>query len=286
MKFNIQTVLSLVLSACVGIKADLTQDEKKTLLELHRNARKVLNAPDMKEIYWDDTMAAGAQKYSNLCKGMVHSDTSEGENLAGNSVHDVTRMFNQWMKEKEAFDESGYRAKFKGVSYDGKVVGHYSQIVWATNTKIGCGLTYCSNLSYHNLLVCRYETGNILKRQVYAEPTKTTTKKTTTTTKKKTTTTTKKTTTTTKKTTTTTKKRPLLPLKRRLLQQPKRLLQQKRPPLLLKRLLQLCGAKYGNAKCPTGQCCSYKGYCGTTKSFCAIANNCQPKYGICKDIKM
>ena len=101
---------------------------------------------------------------------MVHSDFSGGENLAANTIHNVSYMFNQWMAEKEAFDESGYRAKLMGVSYNGKVVGHYSQIVWATNTKVGCGLTYCEDYTYKNILVCRYQTGNILYQQVYGEP--------------------------------------------------------------------------------------------------------------------
>jgi len=99
---------------------------------------------------------------------MVHSGVGP-ENLAGNSLHDVTAMFNQWMDEKAAFDKSGYRAKFTNGVYNNEVVGHYSQIVWADNSKIGCGLTYCDNLSYKNLLVCRYETGNIIGYQVYGE---------------------------------------------------------------------------------------------------------------------
>jgi len=61
MKFNIPSIITFALSACIGIRADLTQDEKNTLLELHRNARSVLNAPDMKQIYWDSTLASGAQ---------------------------------------------------------------------------------------------------------------------------------------------------------------------------------------------------------------------------------
>ncbi|OUM65705.1 hypothetical protein PIROE2DRAFT_7202 [Piromyces sp. E2] len=99
---------------------------------------------------------------------MVHSGVGP-ENLAGNSHHDVTEMFNQWMAEKSAFDESGYRSNFINGVYNGKVVGHYSQIVWAENSKVGCGLTYCDNLDYKNLLVCRYETGNIINHKVYTE---------------------------------------------------------------------------------------------------------------------
>jgi len=97
---------------------------------------------------------------------MVHSGVG-GENLAGSTTGDVSRMFNNWMSEKSAFLKSGYRSNFKGVSYGGEDIGHYTQIVWADNTKVGCGLSYCENFSAKYLLVCRYETGNILTRPVY-----------------------------------------------------------------------------------------------------------------------
>ncbi|ORX56577.1 hypothetical protein BCR36DRAFT_320070 [Piromyces finnis] len=41
-----------------------------------------------------------------------------------------------------------------------------------------------------------------------------------------------------------------------------------------------CGEGYGN--CPTGQCCSAKGYCGKTTSYCSSAKGCQPEFGTCK----
>jgi len=40
-----------------------------------------------------------------------------------------------------------------------------------------------------------------------------------------------------------------------------------------------CGDAYGS--CPSGQCCSKKGYCGTTSSYCSLAQGCQTKYGKC-----
>jgi len=99
---------------------------------------------------------------------MVHSGTGP-ENIAARTSGTVTDLFNQFMREKEAFDESNYREKFLNGSYNGKVVGHYSQIVWASNTKLGCGLADCSGKgSYKLFLVCRYQTGNTIGREVYA----------------------------------------------------------------------------------------------------------------------
>jgi len=41
-----------------------------------------------------------------------------------------------------------------------------------------------------------------------------------------------------------------------------------------------CGPEYG--ECPAGQCCSKKGYCGTTTDFCSPSNGCQSEYGDCR----
>jgi len=43
-----------------------------------------------------------------------------------------------------------------------------------------------------------------------------------------------------------------------------------------------CGPKFGT-QCPSGQCCSEKGYCGTTVSFCSPRKKCQSDYGSCTD---
>ncbi|ORX75262.1 PR-1-like protein [Anaeromyces robustus] len=169
MNLNLSSIIAIIIFACIGVQADLTKNEKKTLLTLHNKARSDVHAPNMQTLSWDDKMAASAQEYANECKGMVHSGAGP-ENLAANTWGNLTSIFYQWMREKQAFDESGYRAKFLDTSYNGKVVGHYSQIVWATNTKLGCGYTICPNLSIDHLLVCRYATGNIIGYEVYGEP--------------------------------------------------------------------------------------------------------------------
>ncbi|ORY54623.1 PR-1-like protein [Neocallimastix californiae] len=158
MRFNISVILSIAFLAC-GINAELTSSQKKTLLSLHKEARAKLNASNMKSISWSDSLASAAQSYSEKCKGMVHSHTGP-ENLAGSTTGDVSRMFNNWMEEKSGFNSSGYRSKFKDISYNGEDIGHYSQIVWADNTEVGCGMTDCPNYSARYLLVCRYKTGN------------------------------------------------------------------------------------------------------------------------------
>ncbi|ORX85804.1 glycoside hydrolase/deacetylase, partial [Anaeromyces robustus] len=42
-----------------------------------------------------------------------------------------------------------------------------------------------------------------------------------------------------------------------------------------------CGPKFSNAICPSGQCCSKYGWCGTESKYCG--DGCQIDYGTCKN---
>ncbi|KAL6618585.1 PR-1-like protein [Neocallimastix californiae] len=186
MKFSISILLSVATLLCGSAKAGLADSEKDKLLSLHKSTRSQVGASNMKSISWDSGLASAAQSYANGCHGMNHSGSPE--NLAINSgSSNVADLFNQWKDEKSKFLESGYSNKYGGGTYKGHKVGHYSQIVWADNSKVGCGKAQCNGSTY---LVCRYGVGNIVGNKVYSggsSEKKTTSKKTTTTTIKKTT---------------------------------------------------------------------------------------------------
>ncbi|OUM60087.1 carbohydrate-binding module family 18 protein, partial [Piromyces sp. E2] len=149
--------------------ANLSDGQKDALLKLHRNARSNVGASNMKNIYWSNKLASSAQSYANQCNGMNHS--GPGENLAG-STGNVTpeSLFNLWMKEKGDFEKYGNYKKFEGVKANGKDIGHYTQIVWAENTEVGCGFAKCSY--YKSYLVCHYGKGNIKNYSVYEKSNK------------------------------------------------------------------------------------------------------------------
>lgn len=47
-----------------------------------------------------------------------------------------------------------------------------------------------------------------------------------------------------------------------------------------------CGVTFAGTKgytCPTGECCSKNGYCGTTTDYCSTPSGCQSAYGKCDD---
>jgi len=255
MKIKGLTVLNIFLIAALKIKADLTQNQIDTLLTLHQNARAEVNASNMKELFWDVDLATIAQSHANKCPGIVHSGTGP-ENIATRASGTVTDLFNQFMEEKDAFDQSNYRENFVCPVYNGEIIGHYSQIVWADNTKLGCGLADCSSIdqNFKLFLVCRYQTGNIIGHEVYSLQ-NTSSSKTEASPSASTTTTQKIATTTT--TTTTTKNIA--------------------PSSLPTGSIGGCGE--GVAVCAEGLCCSKYGFCGSSKPYCGVG--CQPKYGIC-----
>eukprot|EP00833_Pecoramyces_ruminatium_P008255 jgi/Orpsp1_1/1182287/evm.model.c7180000080658.1 len=208
MKLRFTALLSVAALLCSGINASLTESDKDVLLARHKSVRSAVGASDMKSISWSSSLAAKAQSYADGCHGMNHSGAGP-ENLASRGNRDVGALFDQWKDEKSDFLASGYASNFKDVYYKGRAIGHYSQIVWASNTEVGCGLAECSGSYY---LVCRYGEGNKVGEKVYSggssshkeeksedkHEEKHEEKKTTTTTRKTTTTTT----TTIKKTTT------------------------------------------------------------------------------------
>ena len=45
------------------------------------------------------------------------------------------------------------------------VCGHYTQVVWATSTKLGCGVSTCAGLTYGHTIVCDYAPGGNISGQ-------------------------------------------------------------------------------------------------------------------------
>ncbi|OUM70340.1 carbohydrate-binding module family 18 protein [Piromyces sp. E2] len=166
MNFKLLSVLVAVLLASQNANASLTQNQRNALLKLHRNARSAVGASNMKNINWSSDLEASAQNYANKCKGMVHSGPRE--NLAGASGNKTPEyLFNLWMDEKKDFDKYGNYKKFTSCEANGKDIGHYTQIVWAENTAVGCGFAQCPKSKYKSYLVCQYGKGNIVNRPVY-----------------------------------------------------------------------------------------------------------------------
>ena len=120
---------------------------------------------------WDPALAAGASAYARQLAysgTFAHSSRRArpgiGENMwmGTSGAFSLEQMVGNWASEKQWF-KAGI---FPYVSRSGgwQRVGHYSQIIWPTTTRLGCGLASGRG---RDVLVCRYSpAGNIDGRPV------------------------------------------------------------------------------------------------------------------------
>ncbi|MGE3286219.1 MAG: CAP domain-containing protein, partial [Pseudonocardia sp.] len=160
----------VVLSACAGLPAagaaanlvvdpttgaQITPEQRDEIVARHNVYRaEVGEAP----LVWDATIAAGAQQWADAKQAdgqFAHSPWDSrpglGENLAGGPLEGAT--------DRLAADERVlYQTEPQPVDQppdNWMNWGHYSQIVWSTTTRVGCGFAPRGNLPY-DLVVCRY----------------------------------------------------------------------------------------------------------------------------------
>jgi hypothetical protein len=122
-------------------------------------------------VAWDPALAAGAAGYARQLAAsgrFEHSDRRArpgiGENLwiGTQGAFSYEQMVGNWVSERRWF----VPGTFPRVSRTGnwEQVGHYSQIVWPTTTRVGCGLASARG---RDVLVCRYSpAGNVDGRSV------------------------------------------------------------------------------------------------------------------------
>ncbi|WP_079247070.1 CAP domain-containing protein [Sphingomonas turrisvirgatae] len=138
---------------------------RRAMLTLHNAARASVRAP---ELAWDEGLARDAQAYArDLAQRSVfeHSrqprgNPPQGENLwmGTRGAYRYDEMAQHWIDEQRFFINNA----IPNVSRSGRFedVGHYTQIIWRSTTRVGCG--FASNRR-DDYLVCRYTpAGNLL----------------------------------------------------------------------------------------------------------------------------
>ncbi len=140
---------------------------EQAVMRRHNAARKETGA---KPLVWDKALADHALAYAKQLaqrdKGLRHAqdllDLDQGENLwAGTYGHFMpAKMIDDFLSEKQYYKPGA----FPNVSTTGQWtdVGHYTQIIWPTTQKVGCGLAESPDRTLE-YLVCRYyPAGNII----------------------------------------------------------------------------------------------------------------------------
>jgi len=138
------------------------------ILVAHNAERARAGAPPLS---WDNDLGTAAAVYARqmaMTGRFAHSDRAArpgtGENLwmGTHGAFSPEAMVGAWASEKRFF----FPGTFPSVSRTGNWadVGHYTQMIWPTTTKVGCALASTPRVDY---LVCRYAyKGNIDGRAV------------------------------------------------------------------------------------------------------------------------
>lgn len=134
-------------------------------------------AHDLPALTWSPTLAKEAQAWSKVlqkenCQMRHDYNTEHGENIywEKQSGGDISELISSpadavyyWADEKRYYD---YKANS---CTPGEVCGHYTQLVWADTTTLGCGVSSCiDGESRTDIWVCRYDpAGNIVGYKPY-----------------------------------------------------------------------------------------------------------------------
>uniref|UniRef100_A0A3B5K6P7 Cysteine-rich venom protein ophanin-like n=1 Tax=Takifugu rubripes TaxID=31033 RepID=A0A3B5K6P7_TAKRU len=139
-------------AACVltGICTDNTSVQAE-IVDMHNSLRRAVQpaASDMLKMSYDGAVAASAQAWVSKCLLKHGPPTSRvingyemGENLFySSSPFSWTTVISSWHSEAANF-------LYPNVSVNGASTGHYTQIVWNSSYKVGCGVAVCPNNIY------------------------------------------------------------------------------------------------------------------------------------------
>ncbi|XP_033219896.1 venom allergen 5-like [Belonocnema kinseyi] len=173
---------------CTEKSYDLTSEQKDEIVNIHNKDRqKVASgnekqgnpgpqppAKNMPNLDWDTELALIAQTWANQCT-FAHDECravrrfSVGQNVAmiattAETAPGLEDLIKMWYDEVALFDfnQVEYVTNFNGV-------GHYTQMLWANTTIIGCGyVNYQEGDKNTVLLVCNYgPAGNYVGEKMY-----------------------------------------------------------------------------------------------------------------------
>ncbi|KAI8046498.1 scoloptoxin SSD552 [Drosophila gunungcola] len=161
--------------ACNGkiIASGITAEERSIILQEHNRLRQIVatgrypgqpGAENMREIVWDDELAARAQKWADNCQfrhdpHRTINRFTMGQNLAiiwstaplDADDGDFPSRIQSWFNEVQKYSF--------GDAWSPKT-GHYSQLVWGETSLVGCGYAeYKDTSKYNKLYVCNYGPG-------------------------------------------------------------------------------------------------------------------------------
>uniref|UniRef100_A0A4W4E0Y3 SCP domain-containing protein n=1 Tax=Electrophorus electricus TaxID=8005 RepID=A0A4W4E0Y3_ELEEL len=103
---------------------------------------------------WSKEVAASSQDWANTC-AMAHGPPSSrmirGYQMGENLFQSTTPL--TWTDVVTAWHSEYKNYKYGFGSINGKSIGHYTQVVWYSSYKVGCGIAKCGDRYFYS---CRY----------------------------------------------------------------------------------------------------------------------------------
>ncbi|XP_057372853.1 venom allergen 3 homolog [Daphnia carinata] len=181
-------------------KSSVNAEEIDIILQTHNDYRRKVakgletsgtpgpqpSASNIRQLIWDEELAVMAQTHAqqcvfnhDKCRNVPRFRVGQNIYISGASADvldssDWPAAVTSWYNE--VFDMTpAYVTSFP--SNPPAVIGHYTQVVWATTYTVGCGVAYYQSTAtfgedfpYNRLYVCNYgPTGNYVNSPVYAQ---------------------------------------------------------------------------------------------------------------------
>jgi len=162
-------------------KEALTDDDRAELVKIHNDRRRRIAkgeepgqppAANMMEMVWDKEMEAIAQRWTDQCDFGHDSNRKllDGSYCGQNAASGYSTSgaaVQGWYSEVENMEKDCVPSDSKSCSVDKfgsgistGTVGHYTQVVWATSSRLGCGRR-------GRYVVCNYLGGNMSGASIY-----------------------------------------------------------------------------------------------------------------------
>ncbi len=169
----------LLFTCCLipALSAQALDFDEHEMVAAHNRWRKTVGVPPLA---YSAALAASSQEWANQLKQenrcrMQHSkpDGKYGENLYWGSAlewSDGRREVQKVSPKKVVDDWASERADYDykdNSCANGKVCGHYTQVIWKTTTTVGCAVAVCED-TREQVWVCRYQPpGNWVGKKPY-----------------------------------------------------------------------------------------------------------------------
>jgi len=167
----------LLLASDLSLATRFTQQEKADVLAAHNTARCAVSptATSMPPLVWDDALEVVAQNFVDGCPSGHNAARSTqygtgyvGENFAAGYSTGASAVTDGWVSEVAYFTFSS------NACVSGQECGHYTQVVWAGSTLVGCAKPTQTNCPTwgDKIYICDYAPGgNYVGEQPYTSGT-------------------------------------------------------------------------------------------------------------------